>query len=47
MLGVTRDLDGNPRIVTVRARGGRRGPPTWNGRAVSDAAVDEPPAADD
>src|SRR5690348_5641721 len=48
VLGVTRDLDGTARIVTVRARGGRhRGPPTWTGRAAPEASVGDAPDADD
>ncbi len=47
VLGVTRDLDGTARLVTVRARGGRRGPPTWTGRAVYEAVVGDGVDADD
>ena len=48
VLGVTRDLDGTARLVTVRARGGRRrGPPTWTGRAVPESVTEDSIDADD
>jgi hypothetical protein len=47
VIGVARNDDGTARIVTVRARGPRRGPPTWTGRAVPEISAPETAEADD
>jgi hypothetical protein len=47
VIGMACNADGTSRIVTVRARGRRRGPPTWTGRAVPDSALPDNEEADD
>jgi hypothetical protein len=47
VIGVARNPDGSARVVTIRGRGRRRGPPTWTGCAVPESTVPETPQEDD